>query len=99
MVLATLIPSILAQSFQAGWRTDGGVFSVIVTDGFGKHRLSGSGDSHAIAIDDKTQDLAEILQKMEAVSDLNCIRRAVTSALGVDAGAVSCDHLDARVAA
>ncbi|TCU31307.1 hypothetical protein [Rhizobium azibense] len=71
MTLATLISSILSQSFQPGWCTDDGVFGAIVTDSFGKHRLSGGVDSHAIAVDDKPQGLAEILQKTEAVSDLN----------------------------
>ncbi len=96
MTLATLLSSILAQSFQPGWRTDGGLFGAI---GFVKHRPPGGVDCHAIAVADKAQGLAEILQKMEAVRDLNRIGRAATSAFGVDAGAVACDHLDAWVAA
>ncbi|MDK1493918.1 hypothetical protein QN219_28430 [Sinorhizobium sp. 7-81] len=31
MTLAALISSILAQSFQPGWRTDGDVFGAIIT--------------------------------------------------------------------
>ncbi|MFQ6164087.1 hypothetical protein [Sinorhizobium meliloti] len=60
MTLAALISSILAQSFQPGWRTDSGLFGVIVIDSSGNNRLSGGVDSHAIAVDDKTQGLTEI---------------------------------------
>ncbi|MQW86404.1 hypothetical protein [Sinorhizobium saheli] len=86
MTLVTLISSILPQSFQPGWRTGGGLFGAIVTNRLGKHRPSGGVEGHTIAVDHEPQGLAEILQKMEAVSDLNCVRRAATSAFGVDAG-------------
>jgi hypothetical protein len=99
MTLATLLSSILAQSFQPGWRTGGGLFGAIVTDRLGKHRSPGGVDCHAISVNDEAQGLTEILQKMEAVSDLNCVRRAAASGFGVDAGAVACDHLDPWVAA
>ncbi len=55
MTLAALISSILAQSFQPGWRTDSGLFGVIVIDSSGNIAFPAAFDSHAIAVDDKTQ--------------------------------------------
>ncbi|ANN61034.1 hypothetical protein BAE42_10310 [Mesorhizobium loti] len=51
-----------------------------------------------MATDGQTQRFAQVLEKMPAVGDLRCIGSTATGALGINAGTIARDDLDARMA-
>lgn len=51
-----------------------------------------------MAVDGYTHRFAQILEKMPAVRDLRCTGCTATGALGINAGTIARDDLDARIA-
>lgn len=69
-----------------------------VSGHLGRHGLSGGADRLAMATDGQTRRFAQVLENMPAVGDLRCIGSTATGALGIIAGTIARDELDARTA-